>query len=261
MALSLSGCLDIPDQMLLGDSHQAIAGDCFYPSLTHSRPLPAEFSLLSWNIYKQQGAWQEELASWASGVELLTLQEASGKADLHDWLERQDYRWEQVAAFSWREVPAGVMTAAQSPATQVCGQRVLEPISRIPKSQLFSRYHLAGADEQLLVVNLHGVNFALRGRTYRAQLERIADFIAGYQGPVIVAGDFNSWNARRVNILREWAGTTGLREVTLQEDRRSRVFGYPLDRIYYRGLRLQQASSMASSASDHSPILATFSTE
>ncbi|GAA3538373.1 endonuclease/exonuclease/phosphatase family protein [Zobellella aerophila] len=259
VGLSLAGCLKIPDEILLSDSHRPVAADCFYPSLTHSRPLPSEFTLLSWNIYKQQGDWQAELAPWAEDVQLLVLQEATGKASLHAWLAQRDYRWEQVAAFSWRDVPAGVMTAAQAPATQVCGQRIIEPISRIPKSQLFSRYHLEGADEQLLVVNLHGVNFSLHGRSYRDQLERIADYMTDYRGPVIVAGDFNSWNARRVAMLRQWAEAARLQEVSLQEDHRSRVFGYPLDRVYYRGLRLQQAKSMTSNASDHGPILATFS--
>lgn len=261
VGLTLTGCLEIPEESLLSDSHQPLAADCFYPSLTHIRPLPAEFTLLSWNIYKQQGNWQAELTPWVENVQLLVLQEASGKASLHTWLAQQDYQWDQVAAFRWREVPAGVMTAARASATQVCGQRVLEPISRIPKSQLFSRYHLEGASEQLLVVNLHGVNFSLRGRTYQAQLERITDYIADYRGPVIVAGDFNSWNAKRVILLQQWADSAQLQEVDLESDQRSRVFGYPLDRIYYRGLRLQRAKSMTSTASDHGPLLATFSAD
>ncbi|WP_375057670.1 endonuclease/exonuclease/phosphatase family protein [Zobellella sp. DQSA1] len=257
-ALLLGGCIEVPAPLLLNDRLESVSEPCQYPSPVEYRPLPARFTLLSWNIYKQQGDWRSELDDWAADAELLLLQEASGTEALHHWLQERGYRWFQVPAFNWRGAPQGVLTAAPGEALQACGQRVVEPMTRVPKSQLFSRYQLTGEPEQLLVVNLHAINFSLRGRSYQEQLERISDVIGDYRGPVIVAGDFNRWNARRDRLLRHWAEREQLQEMTLAEDNRTRFAGYPLDSVFYRGLQLEQARSMTSTASDHGPIKAVF---
>lgn len=256
--LALAGCLEVPERLLLSDQF-APGSDCLHPSLAGSSPLPATFSLLSWNIYKQQGDWRPELTRWSAQADLLLLQEASGREGLYRWLNEQQLHWFQVAAFNWQRLPTGVLTASTGQAAQACGQRITEPATRIPKSLLASRYSLQGAAEQLLVINLHAVNFSLRGRTYQAQLDMISEAMAGHGGPVIVAGDFNRWNARRQRLLSAWASRHGLQEAQPKPDLRTRFWGYPLDGIYYRGLNLERAESMASDASDHSPLKAVFS--
>ncbi|MCC4263621.1 endonuclease/exonuclease/phosphatase family protein [Oceanimonas baumannii] len=257
-ALALAGCLEVPEQALLSERFTP-ADDCLYPSLTASSPLPAQFSLLSWNIYKQQGEWQPELSRWMENTDLLLLQEASGRQGLYQWLAQHQLDWFQAAAFSWQQLPNGVLTASRSHAAQVCAGRMTEPATRIPKSLLFSRYSLQGSAEQLLVVNLHAVNFSLRGRTYQAQLDMISKAMAGHRGPVIVAGDFNRWNARRQQQLNRWAEAENLTEAIPSPDVRTRFWGYPLDAIFYRDLTLIQAHSVGTHASDHTPLKATFS--
>lgn len=258
-ALALAGCLEVPRQTLLSNEFQP-AEHCLYPSLPAIAPLPAQFSLLSWNIYKQQRNWQPELSRWMADTDVLLLQEASGRDDFYQWLEQQQLHWFQADAFEWQQLPNGVLTASRQPAVQVCAERMTEPATRIPKSLLFSRYSLAGAKEQLLVVNLHAVNFSLRGRTYQAQLDMISRAIAGHSGPLIVAGDFNRWNARRQQQLNQWAVTHQLSEAVPAPDLRTRFWDYPLDAIFYRGLTLITAHSINTHASDHTPIKASFST-
>ena len=106
----LTGCLEIPDTLLVSDNNQTTAARCQYPSLAQSAALPSSFSLLSWNIYKQQGDWQPELEQWLDNSELLVLQEAKASPELQDWLQLQDYRWSQVAAFNWKSTENGVLT-------------------------------------------------------------------------------------------------------------------------------------------------------
>ena len=257
-ALLLSGCPEVPETVLLSDGFAPMTAECLHPSLNGSRPLPAAFSLLSWNIYKQQGDWQRELNHWADGSELLLLQEARSSPELEQWLQKRDYHWFQVVAFNWEQQANGVLTAAVGQASRVCGQRIREPATRIPKSLLFSYYSLEGAEQQLLVVNLHAVNFSLRGRTYQQQLDRISGFIEHYGGPVIVAGDFNRWNPRRERLLHRWAEREQLTEAVPVPDHRTRFAGYPLDAIFYRGLELDDVQSMRSEASDHGPLKASF---
>lgn len=260
----LSGCLEVPKHTLLNQDQAAINAYCQSPSASENSTLPASFSLLSWNIYKQQGDWQPELEQWLDETEslnadLLLLQEAKASPELKSWLQQQHYYWFQVAAFSWQGTSNGVLTAAKSQASQVCGKRLLEPITRIPKSLLFSYYPLQGSAHQLLVVNLHAINFSLRGRTYNAQLSMISEEIGDYPGPVIVAGDFNRWNSRRQGFLSRWAAKEQLTEAMPNPDVRTQFLGYPLDGVFYRGLTLEQASSMESTASDHSALQVRFS--
>ncbi|WP_298717981.1 endonuclease/exonuclease/phosphatase family protein [uncultured Oceanisphaera sp.] len=257
-ALLLSGCIEVPKTVLLSDGFEPVAAACLFPSMDSSQSLPSSFSLLSWNIYKQQGDWQAELNRWIDDSDLLLLQEAQSSDELYDWLQVRDYRWFQVAAFTWQQQANGVLTASPGLPTRVCGQRIREPATRIPKSLLFGYYSLEGADQQLLVVNLHAVNFSLRGRTYQQQLDHISGFIEHYGGPVIVAGDFNRWNPRRERLLHRWAEREQLTEAVPVPDHRTRFAGYPLDAVFYRGLELDGVQSMRSQASDHGPLQASF---
>ncbi|MBO1519818.1 endonuclease/exonuclease/phosphatase family protein [Oceanisphaera pacifica] len=257
--LLLSGCIDVPEKKLIHNGKAAVALECTRPAEATSSPLPSSFSLFSWNIYKQQGDWQAELNDGLNNHDLLLLQEANASPDLHQWLHQQDYHWFQVAAFNWHGVSNGVLTAAKGHASQACGKRLLEPATRIPKSVLFSYYPLAGSTQQLLVANLHAVNFSLRGRTYNEQLDMISEVIGDYSGPVIVAGDFNRWNGRREGFLTRWAKKEQLTEALPAPDVRTRFWGYPLDAVFYRGLTLDKAQSLASEASDHSALQVHFS--
>lgn len=258
VAALLSGCIEVPAKKLLSDGAPPMADECTRPSANNSLLLPSSFSLLTWNIYKQQGDWQPELNQWLDNSDLLLLQEAKASDELHQWLHQQDYHWFQVAAFNWNGIGNGVLTAAKGQPTEVCGQRLLEPATRIPKSLLFSYYSLQGSAQPLLLVNLHAVNFSLRGRTYNGQLDMISRKIGDYAGPVIVAGDFNRWNGRRKGFLDRWVAEEQLTEALPTPDVRTRFWGYPLDAVFYRGLILEQAQSMASESSDHNALQMRF---
>lgn len=257
-ALLLGGCIEVSDKTLLSDNGPPMAHECTRPSVQNSPSLPSDFSLLSWNIYKQQGDWQAELDQWLDNSDLLLLQEANASDALHQWLRQQGYHWFQVAAFNWDDVGNGVLTAAKGQPSEVCGKRLLEPATRIPKSILFSYYPLQGSAQPLLLVNLHAINFSLRGRTYNEQLDMISQKIGHYTGPVIVAGDFNRWNERRKGFLDRWVTEERLVEALPQPDVRTRFFGYPLDAVFYRGLTLETAQSMKSEASDHGALQMRF---
>ncbi|MFD1007161.1 MULTISPECIES: endonuclease/exonuclease/phosphatase family protein [Oceanisphaera] len=258
VALLLSGCIDVPEKKLLSDGGIPLDHECARPPVNNSHALPPSFSLLSWNIYKQQGDWQAELNQWLNNSDLLLLQEANASDELHQWLRQQEYHWFQVAAFNWNGIGNGVLTAAKGQPSQVCGKRLLEPATRIPKSLLFSYYSLQGSSQQLLLVNLHAINFSLRGRTYNEQLNMISNVIGDYTGPVIVAGDFNRWNGRRAGFLASWAAKEQLTEALPNPDIRTRFWGYPLDAVFYRGLTLEQAQGLESTASDHHALQMRF---
>jgi endonuclease/exonuclease/phosphatase (EEP) superfamily protein YafD len=151
----------------------------------------------------------------------------------------------------------GVLTAAGVRAESWCSLRTAEPWLRIPKAALVTRYRLANG-ELLSVVNVHGVNFALGTAEYRAQLDALRARLARHAGPVIVAGDFNTWSEDRKDVVAAVARELGLTAVAYTDDKRSRFLGEAVDHVYYRGLRAEPAQVVTVSSSDHHAVRVTF---
>ncbi|GHY80674.1 hypothetical protein VCSRO169_1785 [Vibrio cholerae] len=129
---------------------------------------------------------------------------------------------------------------------------------RLPKSAIYARYRLSDGQE-LVVVNLHAVNFTYGTQEYRQQLTALLDELRDFTGPVIVAGDFNSWSEARMALLSTQLASVGLQEVRFSPDNRTTfINGLPLDHVFYRGLQLEKAEAPISDASDHNPLLVRF---
>ncbi|WP_275659329.1 endonuclease/exonuclease/phosphatase family protein [Shewanella insulae] len=211
-----------------------------------------------WNIYKQQKrGWQQDLTELARRSELMLLQEAKLNAGFHQYLDGSSLHLVMAKAFSLLKSPVGVMNLATQQARDACAYHAVEPWIRFAKSTLISRYPLSNG-QTLLVVNLHGINFDWQLKSYQAQWQQIVQKINLHQGPVILGGDFNTWRGQRMAYIEQLAHRLRLKEAVYEVDKRHRVFGYPLDHLYYRGLSLEAAESFASSASDHNPIWAEF---
>ena len=69
------------------------------------------------------------------------------------------------------------------------------------KSLLLSNY-LFKAGNSLLILNVHAINFRENQR-YGIELERFLNLLKAHKGPMILAGDFNSWNKKRMDKLQE----------------------------------------------------------
>ncbi len=82
-----------------------------------------------------------------------------------------------------------------------------------------------------------------------------------HQGPIIISGDFNAWNERRLNLVNNLMQKYGLDAVTLSQDERLRFLGYPLDYIFTRGVKVVSATSEVVTSSDHNPLLVEFELE
>jgi endonuclease/exonuclease/phosphatase (EEP) superfamily protein YafD len=176
---------------------------------------------------------------------------------LEQLLDASGLDWNLAHAFTLDGRPAGVLTGARVHPLAVCAQRISEPFLRVPKTAVISYYAMEGGPESLLVVNIHGVNFAPGSTELAQQLMSVQERIARHDGPVIVAGDFNTWSRRRMVVLHQLAQKSGLRAVNF-EGRPSRHFGRQLDHIYYRGLIAQHAWVTALQSSDHYPLSVTF---
>ena len=220
---------------------------------------PAGFDLMTWNLHKAEDTgWRLDLERLGNGQDLILLQEAHLTPAFSSYLKQSSYHWSMARAFDFVGAETGVLTSAVVPSSGACLTRTLEPLIRLPKSILVTRYPLNGERDELLIANVHGVNFTLGTTHFRAQLESLAETIRPHIGPVILAGDFNSWSIRRSDVLFEITRELEMVPLMLTNDARSRHWGLPVDFVFYRGVEVVDARSLEVSSSDHNPILVTF---
>ncbi len=213
-----------------------------------------ELEIISWNIQKASSpSWQNDLASLTDSANLVFIQEAVLEADYSESIPVDTHR-EFAPGYRRGELQTGVMTVSKTNPTVTCDLSINEPWLRTPKATSISQYSLLEHDDNLLVINLHAVNFAFGIKSYNEQLTALDEYLEAHPGPVILAGDLNTWSKRRLNLVNDYMAKHGLTAVTFEPDYRSKVFGKALDHIYVRGMEAQFAETIRVDSSDHNPL-------
>ncbi|MGD8112266.1 endonuclease/exonuclease/phosphatase family protein [Vibrio sp. TRT 17S01] len=248
-------------QLTTIESHSELPSlNCYHNPAPVSIDESGVINLLVWNIYKQnRDNWQQALEQYSTNKQLVLLQEASMTSELKQWIAQRGWNGNQVDAFKAFDVSAGVLNLAPELPVKACAYTELEPWLRLPKSALYATYQLSDG-QQLAVVNIHGVNFTYGTTEYQRQLDSLVAALNEHTGPIIVAGDFNSWSEQRLQVLKQALSGLKLTEVKFSPDHRVEfVTGLPLDHVFYKGLSLKTAEAPVSDASDHNPLLVQFS--
>lgn len=225
--------------------------------------LPKQFGLLCWNVYKQNrtnSAFRHFIEDVLStyGIDLMLFQEAAFKDARRCLFE--GFAFEAAANLEYRQRFFGVLTACRTASLEAKAflSEEQEAFIGTHKSLLLCRYALEGG-ETLLVVNMHAINFREQ-RAFASESARLKTFLAAYDGPVIVAGDFNTWSRSRLRHLERVAASLGLQRVPIgKEGGVKSVFGNPLDLVFYRGIQLLDYKVLDDGGiSDHNPIYVLF---
>ncbi len=217
-----------------------------------------ELGIVSWNIYKQQRLnWYSVLNKLVINNHLILLQEAQNSSQLINFIVSQHLVADQVPAITLPQYASGVMTLARSDPIYCCPLREKEPLLRLPKSALITVYPLHNG-QNLMIINIHAVNFSFGIDIYTRQLRNIGEYIKKHQGPMIFAGDFNTWSRQRINELKRFTHSLRMKEVNFDADERTIIFGYPLDYVFYNNLTLLDAEVIKTQSSDHNPISVKF---
>ncbi len=267
----MAGCATVPAQLQLvsagpQQSKQYPFASCAMPPATSVSAgatgnglNPRHIAVLNWNIYKsQRHNWYLDFRQMIPGQDIVLLQEAVLQETFVAELRAQNLHWTLNHAFLYGDNETGVLTAARIQAVTSCGLRTTEPLIRTPKTALVQTYRITGHVEQLMVANIHGINFTLGTEAYTQQLNAITDILHSHTGPIIFAGDFNNWTDERSAILERLVKSLQLASISYSNHNRSRVFGHTIDHIYYRGLEVIEHQTIEVTSSDHNPILATF---
>jgi endonuclease/exonuclease/phosphatase (EEP) superfamily protein YafD len=153
----------------------------------------------------------------------------------------------------------GVMTVSRAGARPPVRRVVCkypEPFLKTPKVALIQAFELHGTDDRLLVVNIHATLIRLKSAAIE-EMEHLIQAIPSHDGPMLLAGDFNTFTP---GYLRAVAGTLqklGLDYVPIPNDPRPRT--QALDQVFVRGLQVNtiQVDTTVRN-SDHFPILFDF---
>jgi endonuclease/exonuclease/phosphatase family metal-dependent hydrolase len=269
----LGGCASIPVDQLA--NHRAPVTGALGPDI----------DLWSWNMEKgHEGNWpgfatDPEVGHRLDNTDLLLLQEAcierdGGLRGVGELLAPRGFGWWAGKAFvsPWfgcgRGDASGVAIASRITPLQVTGLRSPgRELGVTPKNSLALNFDLKERWDHLLVVNAHLLNFQfLSDRSYRLQLRDITGLMAAHEGPLIFAGDLNTRNPYRTRLVRDVASALCLKPAYKGDDNRSRYASaghYPLDHVYFRGLKLLQATvgdEAKRGYSDHNSLYVRFST-
>ena len=216
---------------------------------------PGAIRMASWNIHKEADHdWESDLAHLARTHDVVLLQEVSLLAPLQAILQDAGLQWILASSFIVDSADVGVLTATRTVPIANCTQRTVEPIIRIPKSAVITWLPLAGTQATLAVANVHAINFTLTLDAYRAQLGALVTVLQDHRGPLVLAGDFNTWSEGRLAVLREAAARLQLVETEYVDDGRSRFLGRHVDHVFVRGLDVVTARATPVTSSDHNPL-------
>lgn len=212
---------------------------------TRSRLNPASINILVWNMYKgARSDWARDYKALSGNKDILFLQEV-----LLDKKMRKIFNEDAVNSYlvatsfrdSWQEnIATGVATASdiRPVDSYYLRSHYREPLIDTPKMGMFVEYQLAGSNKTLLTANIHAINFVSTEK-HKNMLDEIEMALADHNGPMILAGDFNTWSDRKTHSLFEMAQRLGLAEVTFKDDTRTQFMGNALDWIFVRDLKVK----------------------
>mgnify|MGYP005994722347 CR=1 FL=1 len=219
-----------------------------------------EIDVLIWNVFKcKKKGWQEDFISLCRDKDLILLQEAIANSPLDTHFKKSTkYQW--IMARSFRDLRTNLETGIKTGSTVAAQTKMImaslhsEPFSKTKKMLLSTIYPLSGRQDSLLVINAHIINFVSFIK-FKAHLDSISVVLEQHNGPVLLAGDFNTWNRKRLKYFNALALSFSLTEVGLTRKPKMIHLFQHLDHIYCKGFDIVDAKVLTNiRSSDHHPL-------
>lgn len=230
---------------------------------TQRNALPNCFTLLVWNLQKTDFSHYlhrpiEELISTPI-PHLLSLQEAATQCSQTRFF---NFPFVMAPNIQTSKSHFGVVTASahQIKPYRQCLTQSREIGLATHKTALIT-HHPLNNGQVLIHVNIHAINF-VRNQVFNQELQHLWSFLSHQSGPMIISGDFNTWNKTRLKVLQQATRKLNLKAVNFPDTQPIKtLLRQPLDHIFYRELNLKNALALnIPNISDHNPLIATFKT-
>lgn len=215
---------------------------------------PSEITLISWNAHKlADKQFFYDLQNLSHQADILMVQEAVHTTNWQNAFQGyMPFAFNFYKSFCWNDNANGVLTGARfnlennvpllSPGT--------EPGSFTHKVSGYSQIRIN--NQVVHLMNTHALNFNV-GISFEDQIDQIVTFLAQVKGPIIWAGDFNTWNPLRSDYLNKQTAKIGLTHIIPLADDRFLT----LDHVYARGFVAAKTEVLDFKSSDHVPMKTT----
>ncbi len=220
----------------------------------------ARIRLAVWNLCKGAGGrlFEHEYRMVCYRSDLILTQEALlSEKGLVTFCEPG---FEAIHAASYKRrdgIRDGVMTVARVSSTPVTRRIVCkfpEPVFKTPKVALVTFYRKQGTEESLMVINIHAT-LIRRIKSAMEEIEHLLASLPAHQGPIILAGDFNTFTPGYLAGISKVLDRIGLRYVPIPQD--PRPLTGALDQVFVRGLAVERIFvDTTITNSDHFPVFA-----
>ena len=228
------------------------------------KSLPLKLNVLIWNIYKGANkSIKKDYAEISQNKHLVLLQETQLNSKVKATFKghpRLNYK--MATSFKMFGKANGVSTGSLVKSTEVSYVRSQRELGfTTPKIALLTHYPLQNGEE-LLVINIHAINF-VNLSPFQNQIDDLLTRAQNHFGPVIFAGDFNTWSDGKFQYLTMIMESFGFDMAHFSNDTRVRApvisrwdsFDNPLDHVFVREAKIQEANVWTQfKGSDHNPI-------
>lgn len=220
-----------------------------------------ELRLLLWNVHEMGDPhFKDDFIELSKDKDLILLQEAVNSEESIETLEAKvGMAWVFSTAFIRDNgVSAGVVTGTSFPVLESDFNRSpkREPFSGKPKMTLITKID-TGHRHPLLIINFHGLVFRHKGSLHE-QLYAVNELLNSFEGPVVFAGDFNTYNNSRRRMLRTFMQQNNLIELPIElEDNVTKLKHTNLDFIFIRDLESGPLTRHMRTGSDHPALSVT----
>ena len=229
---------------------------------------PSDIKILVWNMYKGKNqSWEEDFHFLSLNRDILILQEAYLDSKMGPVMDQDpDHLYTMATSFVYRKgkVRTGVATGSSIYPSKVQFEKSkkVEWFGLTPKSLLFTYYKIKGSTKKLLVINIHALN-VIPWYVMMSHVKQAKEEIKAHDGPIIYAGDFNTWTKKKMKKMKKFMKKYGLKEVSYPNGG-DRMRGGPwkmvLDHIFVRGLKTESSYVWGQlEGADHKALEATFS--
>jgi endonuclease/exonuclease/phosphatase (EEP) superfamily protein YafD len=223
--------------------------------------LPKRLNVLVWNLHKGSNkTFAGDFVKLAYQKDLVLSQEMYLDSQMRQVFKIfPNYFYVTATSFFYgkNSIRTGVATFCPVEPTNVHFIRteILEPVLNSPKMTLITQYPIQFSKKLLTVVNIHGINF-VDGAAYQKEMDHLYENIKNFPKPLILAGDFNSWNNERNEILKNLTQKLNLKEAKFSPDFRLRFNKHPLDHFYFsENIKIISAKvEEFYQGSDHKPL-------
>jgi endonuclease/exonuclease/phosphatase (EEP) superfamily protein YafD len=225
---------------------------------------PKNIRVTVWNLCKGAGGvlFEHDYRSLCYRSDLILTQEALlSKKSIRVFCERG---FETIHAASYKRrdgLRDGVMTVSRVAALGEVKRIVCkypEPFFKTPKVALVKFFHLEGAQHPLMVINIHATLVRLKSAAVE-EMQHLLSHLPAHEGPVLLAGDFNTFTPGYLKAVSSVLNKIGLKYVDIPNDPRPKT--QALDQVFCRGLVVKNLRIDTDvKNSDHFPIVMTLST-